>query len=284
MRMTTTQLTMLALGAVFVIIMIWAITSWMTPNEGYLDDLECAQSIEQHLRIRKASGGLTAPPIECKTNIVEVKTDEEEEIKHILAEGARKCWQTWREGKETFSIGSDIFCHVCSIQEHDVNFQLSGFDGYIQNILMPGTKMTYYDYFTQSLIVGNTIHTPASQFSNILYLNNQTPTAIIFFQIRGFINVNDALDILSPNNQANNVLLGVASLPENRDLSNTVTVNEDGVFARSSFELKLRGGVRFERVYEQIHGDQGVTMIYIGEYNQNTLSNLGCTLPTKSWT
>ncbi|MEM1577611.1 MAG: hypothetical protein QXM27_01155 [Candidatus Pacearchaeota archaeon] len=91
-----------------------------------------------------------ALPLNCQTEIIKIKTSDEEEIKKIISEALYDCWYMMGEGELDF-IGEsgEKSCVICSIIKFDEKIKgknISGLYKYMRETIIPGKNITFADY------------------------------------------------------------------------------------------------------------------------------------------
>lgn len=103
------------------------------------------------------------PPLQCKTQPINIKTTNEQEIKREIANAMYDCWDMLGGGKIPF-LGKDLAdltwinpdepaCLICATIEFSANVQnkikkIEEFDAYLEETKIPRKEITYAEYLT----------------------------------------------------------------------------------------------------------------------------------------
>lgn len=243
------------------------------------DSVECEQEITQHIQLRKLSDKLVPPP-KCPTQIISLDTDDEEEVKEVMAEAARSCFRTWREGNESFFAGEGTFCHVCSLVEIEKDVEINDFDNYLLRTYMSGTELSYGQYFSKQLLEENNQEEFNALFRQTVTFDTNTPISLVYQQITGWRDIRKFLERDYPQ-QVIVMGSGEVYLTEHHFFGDEVIGSQDIIFAQVNDEQKilLTSGVNIpEDDYMR-----EIRLITIQPYTPDSLAQMGCQLPSKSF-
>jgi hypothetical protein len=136
-------------------ILLYVVVQYIEFGSDSVDREACRDSILLKER-SKILGRPLIGDINCKTNLVEIDSSEEEEIYKIISEEMYDCWYQFGEGKKDFLDDHDFgrgdnWCFVCSridLNEENLNQnQLYGLLNYLKTEPVPLTEDTFFDYF-----------------------------------------------------------------------------------------------------------------------------------------
>lgn len=87
--------------------------------------------------------------IKCYTEYENYKTDDEQEIKKIIADKMVECWDQYGKGElEIFDTKDANYCVVCSRLTFENEAEISGFTSFLNNNIAPMKKMSYLEYLS----------------------------------------------------------------------------------------------------------------------------------------
>ena len=87
--------------------------------------------------------------IRCYTEYENYRTQDEQEIKRIIADKMVECWDQFGQGKtEIFNTKDNNYCVVCSRLTFDKKTELQGFTSFLNNNIAPYKKMSYLEYLS----------------------------------------------------------------------------------------------------------------------------------------
>ncbi|MEM4366081.1 MAG: hypothetical protein QXN46_00575, partial [Candidatus Woesearchaeota archaeon] len=96
------------------------------------------------------------PITNCFTEDLGKLPEKEEEAITLIAEGIRKCWYMWGEGKLTpwssTWLSRNIMCHVCTMFEPSAEVSIEKLHGWMRTHNIPGKELTYYDFLKEGYI------------------------------------------------------------------------------------------------------------------------------------
>jgi hypothetical protein len=121
-----------------------------------IDRTKCKTQVNLH-SIEILEGKLPGEMDQCETNHIEVKKDDEEEIKEILADEMYYCWDQFGEGKKDFisEWRDKRWCFICSRIDYDSGVQsdfptINNFDLYLRDNEFPyfssNKSISFYEY------------------------------------------------------------------------------------------------------------------------------------------
>jgi hypothetical protein len=85
--------------------------------------------------------------IKCYTDYENYRTQDNQEIKKIIANKMVECWDLYGNGQmEIFDTEDNNYCVVCSRLTFDKKTELQGFTSYLNNNIAPYKKMSYLEY------------------------------------------------------------------------------------------------------------------------------------------
>jgi hypothetical protein len=87
--------------------------------------------------------------IRCSTDYENYGTQDDQEIKKIIADKMVECWDQYGQGKsELFDTKDNNYCVVCSRLSFDKKTELENFTSFLDHNIAPYKKMTYLEYLS----------------------------------------------------------------------------------------------------------------------------------------
>ncbi|MFH8110043.1 MAG: hypothetical protein QXE42_01230 [Candidatus Aenigmatarchaeota archaeon] len=135
--------------------------------------------------------GAELVPLQCKTQLISIKTTDEEEIKRIIANAMYDCWDMLGEGKLDFTgtlllEGPVMRCIICSkiTFDDEVKKKLAGKEieiyDYLLTTIIPGKNITYAQY-----LLGKESAEIQIKTAEMPKINPSLDYAIIYQEIKG---------------------------------------------------------------------------------------------------
>lgn len=140
------------------------------------------------------------PPLQCKTQKIEIKTADENEIKRTFANAMFDCWDMMGQGKIDF-LGQEIseilgtkdrdkatksVCLICSTLTFDDKLKkkpktITGFPKYLEETKIPGRELNYSQFLLDKEDAAIELLDP--QYSRLI--STGTDYAVVYMNIKG---------------------------------------------------------------------------------------------------
>jgi hypothetical protein len=265
-----------------------------------IDQARCQKSIEAHIGLQELTVGDVVSRIRCPTIYQKVKGTNADAVNKQVAEGMRKCWGLWLEGRHPLFKEEGVFCHVCRVFEFETTNQIiPGIQTYMDTHLVPDKSKTYTEYLAPySTETFEELAPEGFDFSQILgteedfkasragaFLDTNKDYAAVFVYARGQDFVKNVMDFFGGRTTPliGGGVMGLAGVSAvSFGMFATVKVLATGSLALGPPGWIL-GGIAITAtgiflLYEALGGGEvgWMSTMTLVEYNQTLLQNISC--------
>ena len=151
------------------------------------EDAKCEGQIRAHAAIAQFTSDLKSMKVVCPSTVHHL--DENDDVKAVLAEELKTCWDTWGEGKlQLFGKEEAYHCHVCSVV-YSPDKTLENFPQYLDQHSIRPFGPTYGEYL-QGTISGTKFTPEDIPETATVSMDSTLPLGVIYFYAKGHTNIN----------------------------------------------------------------------------------------------
>ncbi|MBU0665818.1 MAG: hypothetical protein ABIC91_01375 [Nanoarchaeota archaeon] len=200
-QLDTVVIMLIILVSIVALLMIYKLIFQKTND--VLTYSDCSKSINAHLLTRGLTKEILISNINCQTRYPLIKENNPKNIKMILADEMRTCWDTWKRGEKELFSDEGVYCHVCAIPEFkNKKLKIENFDQFLIRTSMITNnpeKLTYMEYFSGFESVSDETR---EKFTNNIVANDfnfeidtAKPYAIIFYYNKDRDKIKEVLNV-----------------------------------------------------------------------------------------